>query len=66
MVSLGNPFKHKDEISPEQAEGAVAAEAEVQGADVQQFDENASPEEKSRQVAKAKDCLLYTSPSPRD
>ena len=30
MVSLGNPFKHKDEISPEQAEGAVAAEAEVQ------------------------------------
>ena len=45
MVSLGNPFKHKDEISPEQAEGAVAAEAEVQGADVQQFDENASPEE---------------------
>lgn len=57
MVSLGNPFKHKDEISPEQAEGAVAAEAEVQGADVQQFDENASPEEKSRQVAKAKEAL---------
>lgn len=58
MVALSNPFsKGKPEEEGKEAENAIAQNLEAQGADVQTFSEDASPEEKGRQAAKARDEL---------
>ncbi|CCU98300.1 unnamed protein product [Malassezia sympodialis ATCC 42132] len=56
MVQL-NPFKggNNDGPDPKEAEKMMAHELEAEGAEVQTFDENASPEEKGKAAKKAMD-----------
>ncbi|KAL4399972.1 Tricalbin-2 [Malassezia pachydermatis] len=59
MVSLHNPFSKGDKENeppsdPKQVQKDFAHELEAEGADVNVFDENASPEQKARAAAKAR------------
>lgn len=60
MVALSNPFsknKGEEENQGKEAEAEMAEELKEEGADVQTFSEDASPEEKSKAAAKAREGL---------
>ena len=65
VTQIMDDFEHDDAVRVIVLSGA-GGRAFVSGADISEFKEKRASEEAVAAYGKISDCLLYTSPSPRD